>query len=66
MRSETMMFDEPTSSPDPEPVWDVLRAVEALVRGGMTTVVRWGSPGERVIASSSWTAAEWSRRGRPT
>jgi ABC-type polar amino acid transport system ATPase subunit len=39
MRPETMLFDEPTSSLDPETVGEVLSAIKDLVNEGMTTVI---------------------------
>ncbi len=39
MRPEAMLFDEPTSSLDPETVGEVLSAIKDLVNEGMTTVI---------------------------
>jgi polar amino acid transport system ATP-binding protein len=39
MRPEAMLFDEPTSSLDPETVGEVLSAIKYLVNEGMTTVI---------------------------
>ena len=39
MRPEAMLFDEPTSSLDPEMVEEVLLVVRGLVLEGMTTVI---------------------------
>jgi polar amino acid transport system ATP-binding protein len=39
MKPEAMLFDEPTSSLDPEMVGEVLAVIRDLVTGGMTTVI---------------------------
>lgn len=39
MKPEAMLFDEPTSSLDPEMVGEVLSVIKALVNEGMTTVI---------------------------
>jgi polar amino acid transport system ATP-binding protein len=39
MKPEAMLFDEPTSSLDPEMVGEVLAVIRDLVAGGMTTVI---------------------------
>jgi len=39
MKPQLMLFDEPTSALDPELVGDVLRAIVALARSGMTMVI---------------------------
>jgi len=39
MKPETMLFDEPTSSLDPEMIEEVLAVIKDLVSEGMTTVV---------------------------
>ena len=39
MEPEVMLFDEPTSALDPEMVGEVLEVIQALVRGGMTSVI---------------------------
>jgi len=39
MKPETMLFDEPTSSLDPEMVGEVLAVIKGLVNEGMTTVI---------------------------
>lgn len=39
MRPEAMLFDEPTSSLDPEVVGEVLSVIKDLVREGMTTLI---------------------------
>lgn len=39
MRPEAMLFDEPTSSLDPEMIEDVLKVIKDLVSEGMTTVI---------------------------
>lgn len=39
MRPEAMLFDEPTSSLDPEMVGEVLSVIKDLVNGGMTSVI---------------------------
>ena len=39
MRPEAMLFDEPTSSLDPEMVGEVLSVVKGLVSEGMTTII---------------------------
>ncbi|TLD41948.1 MAG: Methionine ABC transporter ATP-binding protein [Candidatus Jettenia ecosi] len=39
MRPEVMLFDEPTSSLDPEMIDDVLKVIKDLVSEGMTTVI---------------------------
>jgi len=39
MRPEAMLFDEPTSSLDPEMVGEVLSVIKDLVGGGMTSVI---------------------------
>jgi ABC-type polar amino acid transport system ATPase subunit len=39
MRSEIILFDEPTSSLDPELVGEVLSAIEALAEEGMTMLI---------------------------
>lgn len=39
MSPEAMLFDEPTSSLDPEMVGEVLSVIKDLVRDGMTTVI---------------------------
>jgi ABC-type polar amino acid transport system ATPase subunit len=39
MRPEAMLFDEPTSSLDPEMVGEVLSVIKSLVNEGMTTVI---------------------------
>ena len=39
MEPEIMLFDEPTSSLDPEMVGEVLSVMEELARGGMTMIV---------------------------
>lgn len=39
MKPEAMLFDEPTSSLDPEMVGEVLAVIKALVNDGMTTVI---------------------------
>ncbi|UJS18130.1 MAG: amino acid ABC transporter ATP-binding protein [Candidatus Jettenia sp.] len=39
MRPEAMLFDEPTSSLDPEMIDDVLKVIKDLVSEGMTTVI---------------------------
>jgi len=39
MKPEAMLFDEPTSSLDPEMVGEVLSVIKDLVNGGMTTLI---------------------------
>ena len=39
MKPDAMLFDEPTSSLDPEMVGEVLAVIKALVNEGMTTVI---------------------------
>ncbi len=39
MKPEAMLFDEPTSSLDPEVVGEVLSVIKDLVTGGMTTLI---------------------------
>ncbi len=39
MKPEVMLFDEPTSSLDPEMVGEVLYVIKDLVSGGMTTLI---------------------------
>ena len=39
MKPEAMLFDEPTSSLDPEMVGEVLSVIKGLVNDGMTTVI---------------------------
>ncbi|MEW6088930.1 MAG: amino acid ABC transporter ATP-binding protein [bacterium] len=39
MKPEAMLFDEPTSSLDPEMVGEVLSVIKDLVDGGMTTLI---------------------------
>ena len=39
MKPEAMLFDEPTSSLDPEMVGEVLAVIKGLVNDGMTTVI---------------------------
>lgn len=39
MKPEVMLFDEPTSSLDPEMVGEVLYVIKDLVGGGMTTII---------------------------
>ncbi|MPM49417.1 Glutamine transport ATP-binding protein GlnQ [bioreactor metagenome] len=39
MKPEVMLFDEPTSSLDPEMVGKVLYVIKDLVGGGMTTII---------------------------
>lgn len=39
MRPEVMLFDEPTSSLDPEMVGEVLSVIRGLVKEGMTTLI---------------------------
>jgi ABC-type polar amino acid transport system ATPase subunit len=39
MKPEVMLFDEPTSSLDPEMVGEVLSVIKDLVDGGMTTLI---------------------------
>lgn len=39
MKPEVMLFDEPTSSLDPEMVGEVLHVIKDLVGGGMTTII---------------------------
>jgi polar amino acid transport system ATP-binding protein len=39
MEPDVMLFDEPTSSLDPEMVGEVLTVIKALVKEGMTTVI---------------------------
>jgi ABC-type polar amino acid transport system ATPase subunit len=39
MKPEVMLFDEPTSSLDPEMVGEVLHVIKDLVGGGMTTLI---------------------------
>ncbi len=39
MKPEVMLFDEPTSSLDPEMVGEVLSVIRDLVEGGMTTLI---------------------------
>jgi ABC-type polar amino acid transport system ATPase subunit len=39
MKPEAMLFDEPTSSLDPEMVGEVLTVIKGLVTGGMTTLI---------------------------
>lgn len=39
MRPDAMLFDEPTSSLDPEMVGEVLSVIRDLVSGGMTTLI---------------------------
>ncbi|MDA8168428.1 MAG: amino acid ABC transporter ATP-binding protein [Nitrospiraceae bacterium] len=39
MRPEAMLFDEPTSSLDPEMAGEVLSVIRKLVDGGMTTII---------------------------
>jgi len=39
MKPEAMLFDEPTSSLDPEMVGEVLAVIKGLVREGMTTLI---------------------------
>ena len=39
MKPEAMLFDEPTSSLDPEMVGEVLSVIKDLVNGGMTSVI---------------------------
>jgi len=39
MKPETMLFDEPTSSLDPEMIEEVLAVIKDLVSEGMTTVI---------------------------
>jgi ABC-type polar amino acid transport system ATPase subunit len=39
MKPEAMLFDEPTSSLDPEMVGEVLSVIQGLVEEGMTTLI---------------------------
>jgi len=39
MKPEAMLFDEPTSSLDPEMVGEVLAVIKGLVNKGMTTII---------------------------
>jgi len=39
MKPEAMLFDEPTSSLDPEMIEEVLQVIKDLVSEGMTTVI---------------------------
>jgi ABC-type polar amino acid transport system ATPase subunit len=39
MKPEAMLFDEPTSSLDPEMVGEVLSVIKDLVNDGMTTLI---------------------------
>ncbi|MDR4508038.1 MAG: amino acid ABC transporter ATP-binding protein [Candidatus Brocadiaceae bacterium] len=39
MNPEVMLFDEPTSSLDPEMIEEVLQVIRDLVSGGMTTII---------------------------
>lgn len=39
MKPQAMLFDEPTSSLDPELVGEVLAAIEELARGGLTMII---------------------------
>jgi len=39
MKPEAMLFDEPTSSLDPEMIEEVLAVIKDLVSEGMTTVI---------------------------
>jgi ABC-type polar amino acid transport system ATPase subunit len=39
MKPEAMLFDEPTSSLDPEMIEEVLLVVKELVSEGMTTII---------------------------
>ena len=39
MKPRVMLFDEPTSAPDPEMITEVLETMESLAREGMTMIV---------------------------
>ena len=54
MAPKAILFDEPTSSLDPELVGEVLGVMRSLAEDGMTwswSHMRWGSPGKWRIAS---------------
>ena len=39
MKPKAMLFDEPTSSLDPEMIGEVLSVIKGLVKDGMTTLI---------------------------
>lgn len=70
MQPRLMLFDEPTSSLDPERVGEVLGLMKELATSGMTMIVVTHeicpSPRRRPIGSPSWTRGRSSRSARPT
>ncbi len=55
MDPEAMLFDEPTSALDPETVGEVLQAMKALARAGMTMIVVTHEMGfAREVAHRAW------------
>jgi general L-amino acid transport system ATP-binding protein len=64
MNPKLMLFDEPTSSLDPEMVKEVLDTMVDLAHEGMSSPTKWDLPGKWPIASSSWMPGRLSRPTR--